>query len=45
MPITDQQNIRGDMAHIALEKIIQSLRNDQPVMASILGKRPMQFKI
>jgi len=30
---------------MALEKIIQWLRNDQPVTASLLGKRPMQFKI
>lgn len=37
-----QHNMCGD---IALEKIIQSLRNDQPVTASILGKRAMQFKI
>lgn len=44
-PITHQHRARGDMAHIALEKIIQSLCNDQLVTASILGKRPMQFKI
>ena len=41
-PITHQHRVYGDMA---LEKIIQSLRNDQPVTASILGKLPMQFKI
>ncbi|WP_111886020.1 Rieske 2Fe-2S domain-containing protein [Acinetobacter sp. CFCC 11171] len=45
MPMTHSHSVRGDMAHIALEKILDALRHDQQLAPSFIGKRPMQFQI
>ncbi len=43
--MTHSHSVRGDMAHIALEKILDALRHDQQLAPSFIGKRPMQFQI
>ena len=44
-PVGHQHSVRADMAHIAIEKILNSIRERQPMAANHLGKRPMRFEI
>lgn len=44
-PVTQQHSVRADMAHVAIEKILQALRERREVPASILGVRRMEFEI
>lgn len=40
-----QHSVKADMAHVAIEKILASLRDRREMPASALGSRPMEFEI